>query len=136
MDETLDKSVCKQLIKDLQEYDIIMTFYGTKFDIPFVRSRCLSYGLKFPVFGTVKHKDIFYMVRNKMKMHSSSLESACALLGIEGKNHIKGNIWIRAKYGNDKYLKYVQDHCDRDVIITEKLHKRLEDFVRTNSKSI
>jgi uncharacterized protein YprB with RNaseH-like and TPR domain len=137
INETFDKNLCKQLVKDLMKYDVIITFYGTKFDIPFVRSRCLSYRLNFPLFGVIKHKDVYYIVKHKMKLHKSSLESACALLNIKGKNHIKGNYWMKAKYGgNPVALKYVQDHCDKDVIILERLHKKIEVFVKNTMKSI
>lgn len=132
----LDKVLLKKLIKDLLRYDIIVTYYGTRFDIPFVRSRALSYGLDFPVFGLVKHKDVYYMVKRKMRLHRSSLDSACAFLNIKGKNHIKGNLWMKAKLGDEKTLEYVYNHNVKDVQILEKLHKRLESFVKNTTKSI
>lgn len=131
-----DKNVCKKLIQDLLRYDIIITYYGTKFDIPFVRSRSLQHKLDFPVFGSIKHKDVYYMVKRLLKLHKRSLESTCAFLDIEGKNHIRGSLWMKAKHGDKKALKYVQKHCDLDVMILEKLHKRLEAFVKNTNRSI
>lgn len=131
-----DKRILKHLIEDLLKYDIIVTYYGTRFDIPFIRSRALCHNLKFPVFGYVQHKDVYYMVRNKLKLHKSSLDSACAFLGIKGKDHIKGNLWMKAKIGNKKALGYVLNHNKKDVEILEKLHKKLEVFARNTTKSI
>lgn len=135
-DYTFDKKILKQLIKDLYKYDIIMTYYGTKYDIPFIRTRAMSWKLDFPVFGIVKHKDVYYMVRNKMCLHRNSLESACAILGISGKNHIKGNYWMRAIVGNKEALDYVMSHNIKDVKILEKLHKRLELYVKPTVRSL
>jgi len=136
MSYDFDKKLIKQLIEDLLKYDIIVTYFGTRYDIPFIRSRALSHGMKFPVFGTVQHKDVYYMVRNKMKLHKSSLESATNFLGIKGKDHVKGNFWMRAKVGDTKALKYVYSHNVKDVEILEKLHKKIEVFVKNTTRSI
>ncbi|GAF77166.1 unnamed protein product, partial [marine sediment metagenome] len=80
--EIFDRNLIKQLIKDLLEYDVIMTYYGTGFDLPFARTRALSWGLKFPPFGVVKHKDVYYMARAKLCLTSKSLDTVCELLEI------------------------------------------------------
>lgn len=131
-----DKRIIKELINALKEYDVIVTYYGTGFDIPFIRTRALSHRLRFLGFGAVQHKDVYYMVKSKMRLGKNSLESACAILGIKGKNHIKGNFWMRAKVGDAKALEYVLDHNKKDCQILEKLHKRLEDYVKDTAKSI
>lgn len=131
-----DKRLLKQLIDDLLKYDVIITYYGTRYDIPFIRTRSLSWNIDFPVFGVVKHKDVYYMVRNKMCLHRNKLESACAMLGIKGKDHVKGNFWMKACVGDKKALKHVMNHNIKDVIILEKLHKKLERFVKPTVRSI
>jgi len=133
---TLDKRILKELIEALKEYDQIITYYGTKFDIPFIRTRAMMHNLIFLPFGALQHKDCYYMVKMKMRLHRSSLDSACAALGIRGKNHIKGNYWMRAKLGDPVALAYVLDHNRKDCQILEKLHKKLEGFVKDQSKSI
>jgi uncharacterized protein YprB with RNaseH-like and TPR domain len=129
-----DKRVCEQLIKDLSQFDIIYTYYGTGFDIPFMRSRCMYWGLTFPEFGTLQHKDLYYVVRRLFKLNRKSLEVVTRFLGIEGKNHVLGNEWMLARIGNKKGLKYVMEHNIIDCDILEKLHDRLENsFKKTTS---
>ena len=131
-----DKEMLKKLIDDIQKYDVIITYYGTRFDIPFIRTRALSFRLKFPEFGTIQHKDVYYMVKNRLRLHRSSLESACAIFGIKGKNHIKGNFWMMAKTGDEVALKYVADHNRKDCIILEMLHKKIELYTKMTTRSI
>lgn len=131
-----DKRILKELIESLKEYDTIVTYYGTKFDVPFIRTRAMMHKLDFLPFGAIQHKDCYYMVKMKMRLHRSSLDSACAALGIKGKNHIKGNFWMKAKLGDASALAYVLDHNKKDCQILEKLHKRLENYVKDTSKSI
>jgi uncharacterized protein YprB with RNaseH-like and TPR domain len=71
-----------------------------------------------------------------MRLGRSSLDSACAALGIKGKNHIKGNFWMKAKVGDPQALAYVLDHNKKDCQILEKLHKRIEEYVKDTTKSI
>lgn len=133
---TLDKRILKELIEALKDYDEIVTYYGTRFDIPFIRTRAMMHKLNFLPFGALKHKDCYFMVKFKMRLHRNSLDSACAALGIKGKNHIKGNYWMRAKLGDPVALTYVLDHNRKDCQILEQLHKRLEEYVKDQSKSI
>lgn len=131
-----DKNILKQLIADIEKYDVIVTYYGTRFDLPFTRTRALSYRLRYPEFGSIQHKDVYYIVKSKLKLHRSSLESACAMFGIRGKNHIKGNFWMMAKTGDEVALAYVLDHNKKDCAILEKLHKRLENYSKRTTRSI
>ena len=134
--KTLDKRLVKKCIEDMKRFDVIMGYYSTKFDIPFIRSRAMYWNLDFPMYGELQHKDIYYMVRNKMCLHSNRLEVACRHLGIEGKTHIDGHYWILAVSGDKKSLDYILDHNKWDVIILEKLHDRIQEYVRNINRSI
>jgi len=131
-----DKRVCKKLLKDMLRYDVLITFYGTGYDIPFIRARCLKWGLEFAQFGMVKHKDLYYMSRRLLKLHRKSLEVAANFLGIKGKDHVLGDVWMAARVGDAKALKYVLSHNITDAEITEKLHKKLEAYDKGLIKSI
>jgi len=131
-----DKKVCEQLISDLNKFDVIYTYYGTGFDIPFMRARCLYWKLPFPGFGTIKHKDVYYIVRRLLKLNRKSLEVATRFLGISGKNHVLGNEWMLARIGNPKGLKYVMEHNIIDCDILEELHDRLSNYVKATLNTI
>lgn len=135
-----DKNVCKQLVQDMRKYDVLMGYYSTKYDIPFMRSRCLHNGVDFPVFQEVDHKDLYYMVKRLLKLHRNSLEVATKFLGISGKNHVHGKQWNEAVMCEgevfNKAMKYIIDHNIRDVKITEKLYIKLRKFDRGIVKSI
>jgi uncharacterized protein YprB with RNaseH-like and TPR domain len=125
-----DKRVCKQLVEDLAKFDIIYTYYGSAFDIRFMRSRCMYWNIVFPEFGTLQHKDLYYVTRRLLKLNRHSLESATRFLGIEGKNHVLGKEWMLARVGDKKALKYVMEHNILDCDILEKLHDKLENYFK------
>lgn len=133
---TLDKNLVRECIKDMKKFDLIITYYGTKFDLPFIRSRALYWGLEFPEYGHITHKDCYYMVRNKLCIHRNRLEDACQLIGITGKTHLNGVYWVKALTGDKKSLEYILEHNKADVQILEKLHIKLKEYVKDSNKSI
>jgi len=131
-----DKNVCKKLVKDLEKFDIIYTYYGTGFDNKFMRSRCMYWGITFPEFGKLRHKDLYYVTRRLLKLHRCSLDAATKFLGIEGKNHVLGKEWMLARVGNKKALEYVMHHNKLDCDILEKLHEKLENYFKRTFSSV
>jgi len=110
--------------------------HNSKCDLPYMRTRSLKWKLNFPSYGYIKHIDMYYIVKNKLSLNRNSLASACALLGIKGKNHVFGDIWIRAVTGDQKSIDYIHKHNLLDVIILEKLYDRMITFSAKTNRSI
>jgi uncharacterized protein YprB with RNaseH-like and TPR domain len=135
--DTPDKAVVESCIKDMQKFDLLYTYYGTGFDLPFIRTRAKILNLDFPTFGTIKHKDVYYIIRNKFKLNRNGLETACReLLGSTAKTHFGGDMWRQAVQGESTALAYVLEHCKADVIDLEKLTNVVLDYVGPNTNSI
>ena len=134
---TFDRNLIKQLLEDFDQFDTLIGYYSTRFDIPFVRSRAVHHGFKFPVYGAMNHVDIYYIIRNKFKLHRNSLEEATRfLLGDSNKTRIDNKIWMRATAGDAKALAYVYEHCEYDVIDTKRLYDKVIDFKKRSDRSI
>lgn len=124
-----DKNILKQLSRDLNEFDTVVTYYGAGFDIPFIRTRCVCMGVDFPEYGQLKHKDIYFIIKHKFKLRRNSLQIACeALLGNSDKTHLDPMRWFEASQGNTKQIKYIYDHCVHDVEDLEKLYDIVNPF--------
>ena len=131
-----DYEIVKHLVEKMKEYEWIVTYYGTGFDLKFIRTRALYWGLDFPIYGVVKHKDVYYMVRGRLLLHSNRLESVCEFFGIKGKTPLKGSTWVNALAGDEKALAYINLHNRKDVEILEKVHNLIEAYVSTTRRSI
>lgn len=133
----LDRRLTKECIEDIRKFDRIITYYGTNFDLPFVRTRSLLHGLDFPVYKEVKHTDVFYWAKTKLCLHRKRLQVVCDFLGIPSKGHpMIPNIWNAAMTGNKKALKHILIHNREDVISLEEVYKRLLDHTANTAKSI
>jgi uncharacterized protein YprB with RNaseH-like and TPR domain len=119
----LDKPVLQQFIKDVANFDRVVTYYGTRFDIPFLRTRAVVHKLKYPEYGELIHTDLYYLIRNKFQLSRNSLLNACnTLLGSADKTFLDKGVWMRARFGDDKALEYIVEHCRYDVLDLQKLH--------------
>lgn len=131
-----DKRLIRELMDCLRKYTVIVTYYGTRFDFPFVRTRALSHGFDFIPHGEIHHRDLYYKVRNKLCLHRNRLEVACEHLGIQGKTQVKPAIWQAAKRGDERALQYVKRHNFADVRILERLHQKIARYTASTRKYV
>ncbi len=124
LDGRFDKRITGTLLKEMESYDMLVTYYGTGFDMPFIRTRGVING--YPdvlLIGDNIHFDLYYVIRNKFKIRRNSLKIATeTLLGKTNKTDVDINIWKRARLGHKKSLDYVIEHNRYDVIDTERLY--------------
>jgi uncharacterized protein YprB with RNaseH-like and TPR domain len=135
-DYKFDKRIVSDLVSDIKKFDEIITFYGTRCDIPYIRTRALKYGFDFPFYGYVKHKDIYFLAKFKLSLSSNSLETVCQLLGVKGKNHMNPDMLLKGLLGHEKSLNDIMIHNLRDVRITEKAYNRLINYARKSNRSL
>jgi len=136
MSGKFDERLVKDCINDLKRFKRVYTYYGTGFDLPFLRTRALEMKIDFPVFGSIQHQDVYYLVRNKLKLCRNRLENVTRLLGIDDKDHVELKIWRKAAIGDVEALKYVYNHNIIDVEILEKAFEEIKTFAGSNKGSI
>lgn len=133
----LDKRVVEKCIRDMQRFDRLIGFYSSRFDIPFIRTRAVFHGLEFPLYGTIKHNDVYFIIKRRFKIHRNRLEDACkTLLGRTEKTRIEPIKWIRALQGDAASIAWIVDHCKRDVRDLERLYIKVADFAQKQNRSI
>lgn len=131
-DPTNDAPLMRRVHNILTNHaDIIVTYYGKGFDRKFLNTRMMMAGLKpLPPLG-YEHVDLYFTARANLALHSNRLASVAAALGcpIE-KTALDGPTWTRAMAGNRSAIKYIIEHCKRDVDVLEYCYKKLRPYVR------
>lgn len=136
-DDKVDKRMLLDFARDIQNFDVVITYNGDRFDIPYLRTRCLTNGIEFPLNGTVWHWDMFVVARHKLRAGKyPSMEKVAEVLHIPGKNHVDMAIWLLAQTGSEKALDYIKDHNKRDVKVLEQAFDRLEGQWKKTRRSI
>jgi hypothetical protein len=85
--------------------------------------------------------DTHPILRNKFKLHSNRLETACDFFNIPAKQHkLNPDVWLKMITGNKKLMSeaisYILQHNAEDVLSLEKLWKKISKFTRLGKTSI
>lgn len=119
-----EKLLLKDISKRLLEADVWVAHYGKYFDTVFLNTRLLYHGLptmppNFPLIDTWRTS------RNQLKLRSNRLVTIQDFLRLKNtKNSILPEQWIRALGGDAKSLRYIEEHCRRDVdVLVDVYHK-------------
>ena len=132
-----DKDLTKELIVNVNKFDRIITYYGTKFDIPFIKTRAEKWGLDFPSYRDLWATDVYYIAKANLLLHSTRLMHVCDLLGIPSKGHkLDPDIWQKAQSGHIPSLEWIFSHCQEDVVSLELAHERLKKYTLPAKRSL
>jgi uncharacterized protein YprB with RNaseH-like and TPR domain len=134
-----DKGIMSYVYKDLLSYDRVVVYYGKdrRFDLPFLRTRCLHWGHPFPSYRELFVTDAYDMVKGKLRLSRSRLANACSFYDIPCKAHtLKPDIWQKAMAGNKDALDYILQHNIEDVESLELLWKKLNEFAKNPKTSV
>lgn len=125
-----DRKLITLIRDELEKYDIIIGYNSKMFDIRFLNSRLMKYGLR-TIRRDLKHVDIYWQIRFKFKLHDSKLATACEHLGLEiAKTPLKGDYWIKAACGDKSSMNYVARHCMKDTEVLEQVFSRVKDLIK------
>lgn len=119
-----DKSLLEKFIKIANEADELVGHNGDKYDLPWVRTRCLYHGISlFPSYTTI---DTLKYARSKFKFNSNKLDYIAQFLGLGAKISTGFNLWKDIVLNKDKEaMEKMVEYCKGDVELLEKVYDKL-----------
>ncbi len=132
-DKTDYSGLAEDLRDRLNEVDGIITYYGQRFDMAFLKSAYIAYDITphRPVF----HADLWFISRYKFKLHNNRLVTVIDYLdnGKRGlftkKTPLRGLDWKKATTGDKKALDNVAQHCRADVEALEQVYEVYKPYI-------
>ncbi len=122
-DKTDDSVLVRKCYEILSSADMWVTYYGSRFDVPYMNSRLLYHNVG--VLPPIPHLDLYFQAK-KLKLHNYRLGSVGEFLGLPiQKTPLSGPVWIRAIAGDRSSMEYIREHCHRDVLLLEEAYRRL-----------
>jgi uncharacterized protein YprB with RNaseH-like and TPR domain len=125
-----DKTLLTEFIKVANHATELVAHNGDKFDLPWIRTRCLFHRIDmFPDYQTI---DTLKITRNKFRMNSNRLDYIARFLGLGKKLETGFGLWKDILLNNcresmDKMVEY----CKQDVILLEKVYKEISNHVQS-----
>uniref|UniRef100_A0A6M3IPG2 Putative RNase_H superfamily protein n=1 Tax=viral metagenome TaxID=1070528 RepID=A0A6M3IPG2_9ZZZZ len=115
-----DYSITKAIMEELGRHAIIITHYGSKFDIPFMKAKLVHHGLPTlpPMFGL----DSWAIAWKNFKVTRRSLQNLGAYFILGEKHAVDGALWMAAAYSaSQKAMDEIVTHNIADCELLEKL---------------
>jgi uncharacterized protein YprB with RNaseH-like and TPR domain len=131
-DCTNDKELVKVIAPVLNAADMWVTWYGERFDVPFVQTRRLLQGLG-PVADR-PHFDGWRVAKYRLRYTSNRLDTVSRSLPLDEdevrklKTPLEDRHWVRGAAGHRPSLEYIDKHCAADVEVLEQVYKKLRPF--------
>lgn len=123
-----DKSLAREWRDALEEYDIVASWNGIKFDVPFLNTRLERHGLR--EVRIAHHKDLMYTARFRLRLSSNSLDNVARFTGVEAsKNRMDPEQWTKAMGGHRPSYDYILGHCQRDVKVLAQVWEKTKHLI-------
>ena len=127
-----DKRMLEAFIKVINEADEAIGHNGDRFDLAWIRTRCLFHGIDmFPKYTTI---DTLKIARQKFKFNSNKLNYIADFLGIGEKIKTDYSLWKNIMLHKDpKAMADMIKYCKKDVILLEKVYKELAKHIESRT---
>lgn len=123
-----DKKLAMQIRDAIESFDLIVSWNGIKFDIPFLNTRLKYWGMK--EVKVKRHKDLLYTSRFKLRLSNNKLDTVARYLGCKvEKTSVDPARWTMALGGHKESYNYIIDHCQRDVKVLAEVYAQLKDVM-------
>lgn len=125
-----DEAIVEALIKELTEYDIIVAHNGNGFDLPFIRSRAIYWGLS--RVPDIKIIDPLKILWDKFRLKRNTLANISDFIGSKKrKDHLDMSIWVDVILnGTKSSLDKIVAHCVSDVDELEDVLDAVKPYIR------
>jgi uncharacterized protein YprB with RNaseH-like and TPR domain len=125
-----DRDLVEAYTERLQQYDILVGWNTTLFDIPVIRGRNLFYGR--PPLDPHMSIDLMYKASGSAaRIGRRSLQSVSEYYGVANrKTPLSVRTWDAAMAGDEEAYESIVEHCNLDVLVTRDVFNVLKRGIR------
>ena len=124
-----EKPLLSKLLKRLEPSNMIITWSGRGFDIPFLTTRLLKHSMDPSLLLEKTHLDLNEVVKSRLRLTFTYLDHVCDFFEIKRDKGPMGlevpHLYVRALEGDETALKAIRDHCLDDLRVTREVFLRL-----------
>ena len=124
-----EKPLLAELVRRLDSFDVIVTWSGRGFDIPFLTSRLLKQGMDPRPVLRKMHLDLNEVVKSRLRLTFTYLDHVCDFFEIKRDKGPMGlevpHLFVKALEGDEGALKTIRAHCLDDLRVTREVFLRL-----------
>ena len=124
-----DKAMLRSFLKEADQADELVAHWGDKFDLPWLRTRCIFHGLPpLPIYKTV---DTCKIAKSLFLFNSNRLDYIAKFLGLGGKIHTEYDLWKAVVLRREPAaLQKMRAYCQQDVELLEQVYEKLSAYAK------
>lgn len=128
-----DKKLLKRFVKVMEQAHETVAHNGDKFDLNYVRQRCIKHGIDFSPFK--KTIDTYRWSKNNLKLSRHGLKFLCNYYGVEQKMDNSGfDLWKKLTLTNDpESLEEMVLYCEQDIKALKSLFEKLRPYMKVKT---
>lgn len=119
-----EKQMLQGMHKLLDEADVVVHFYGSRFDIPMLNTEFIKLGMLPP--SPYKQLDLKKVTKDMFRFPSGKLAfvSKALKIGQKLEEGVNFDLWLECLKGNDEAWKTMEEYNRQDVTLLEGLYYR------------
>src|SRR5713101_907603 len=125
-----EKLLLLKLVKRLESYDVMVTWNGRSFDVPFLTTRLMKHGVDPRPILRKSHIDLADVVKSRLRLTFTYLDHVCDFFPIDRKKGPMGldvpHLYVRALEGDRKASLLIREHCLDDLRATRHVFLKLK----------
>lgn len=129
--ESSERDMLEKMWMLLDKADVVTHYNGKKFDIPTLNKEFIIHEMGVP--APYQQVDLLQVTRSSFRFPSNKLDYVAQALGLGSKTkHMGMDLWSECMRGEEASWKIMKKYNKQDVVLLEKLYKRLLPWVRTH----
>jgi DNA polymerase elongation subunit (family B)/predicted RNA-binding Zn-ribbon protein involved in translation (DUF1610 family) len=129
--QSRSKNMLKRMHKLLEEADVVVHYYGTRFDIPTLNKEFLLAGMTPP--SSYKQVDLHTTAKGRFRFVSNKLDFIAQELGVGKKYEHRGfELWVKCMARDEEAWKEMEKYNKQDVILLEGVYERFLPWIRNH----
>jgi uncharacterized protein YprB with RNaseH-like and TPR domain len=132
-----EREVLEWLKEKLKGCDLIINWYGSGFDLPYIISRAIKNNIDLHELLKIPSLDLCRFCQERLKLTKNSLVEVARFLKIEKDDELSGKevqrLYMDAIRGNGKAKEAITNHCLSDLDTLQKIFERLKPYLNLNT---
>jgi uncharacterized protein YprB with RNaseH-like and TPR domain len=129
-----DKQMLIDFIKVANTADEIIGHNGDRFDIKWIRTRCIFHRIQ--MFPHYRSLDTLKKAKAHFNFNSNRLDYIAQFLGVGAKVKHEGfGMWVKCMKGDKEALKSMVTYCDGDIVVLEDVFLTMQNYIKHNTHS-
>lgn len=133
-----ERRALEWLRERLKDCEMIVTWYGSGFDLPYLSTRALVHDIDLAKLTELPMLDLCEWSRANLLLSSYALESVARFLGITKPTEFRGadvlTLFKLVERGDLEARRLIVEHCKEDLILLKRVHERLKPQVERSRR--